>query len=207
MRKGFFIAGTMRKGLPEGAVNVPLFQLIGGQTVYKQIRRITFSYVFGVLNGQEVRREFFEEVLEVMPDKKKTVVVMCDAKYATMDKATGRERGIRSRSLQATYYLMRFCGYTDVKFMEGGFLGWEKAGMPVEEFNDPNAKPFAQKNLPKMISILSFLFFVTSVKSGLVFIPIILFAPEGTLADYGFTPLEEVKQAYLATFHNYFPYL
>ena len=76
--------------------------------------------------------------------------------------------------------------------------------MPVEEFNDPDAKPFAQKNLPKMISILSFLFFVTSVKSGLVFIPIILFAPEGTLADYGLSSLEVVKQSYLATFHRYF---
>jgi len=203
MNPGFFIAGTMRDGTPEGAVNVPLFQLIGGQTLYKQVRRIAFSYVFGVLNGQEVRREFFEEVEELIPDKNKLIVVMCDAKYPTMQTAIGRETGIRSRSLQATYYLMRYGGYKNVKFMEGGFVGWDTAGMPVNEFNDPNAQPFAQRNLPKMASILSFLLFVTAVKSGLVFIPILIFAPDGALADYGFTPLEEVKQAYLATFHRY----
>jgi hypothetical protein len=33
--------------------------------------------------------------------------------------------------------------------------------MPVEEFNDPDAKPFAERNLPKMLSILSFLLFAT----------------------------------------------
>jgi hypothetical protein len=52
--QGFFIAGTMRYGVIPGAVNVPLYSLIGGMDLYKQIRRIGFSYLFGVLNGQEV---------------------------------------------------------------------------------------------------------------------------------------------------------
>lgn len=44
----------MRKGVIDGAVNVPLYSLIEGTTMYKQLRRAGFSYVFGVLNGQEV---------------------------------------------------------------------------------------------------------------------------------------------------------
>lgn len=76
--------------------------------------------------------------------------------------------------------------------------------MPVTAFSDPDAQPFAQRNLPKMASILFFLVFVTSIKSGLVFLPILFFAPEGTLADYGLTPLEEVKAAYIEGWMKFF---
>jgi hypothetical protein len=85
-----------------------------------------------------------------------------------MEKAMGRDFGIRSRSLQAIYYLKKVGGYTNVRYMQGGFYAWDEAELPVEEFNDPDAKPFAQRNLPKMIKIGTFLLFVTSIKSGLV---------------------------------------
>jgi hypothetical protein len=52
MNNGFFIAGSMRYGVLPKAINIPLYSLIGGVSLYKQIRRVGFSYVFGVLNGQ-----------------------------------------------------------------------------------------------------------------------------------------------------------
>eukprot|EP00242_Pyramimonas_sp_CCMP2087_P014705 CAMPEP_0198203836 /NCGR_PEP_ID=MMETSP1445-20131203/7172_1 /TAXON_ID=36898 /ORGANISM="Pyramimonas sp., Strain CCMP2087" /LENGTH=356 /DNA_ID=CAMNT_0043875399 /DNA_START=38 /DNA_END=1108 /DNA_ORIENTATION=+ len=202
MNPGFFIAGTMRNGMIEKSVNVPLYSLIGGNTFYKQARRASFSYIFGVLNGQEIRTDFVDEVLALIPNKKTPLVLMCDSKYATMEKATGRDFGIRSRALQGAYYLLKVGGYTNVTFLEGGFLGWDKAGLPVQPFTDPNAQPFAQRNLPKMFSILFFLIVVTSIKTGAVFVPIIFFAPEGTLTEYGLGELEEVRNLYVNTFSN-----
>ncbi|KAK3274946.1 hypothetical protein CYMTET_16899 [Cymbomonas tetramitiformis] len=70
MNPGFFIEGTMRKGVIDEAVNVPLCTLIEGSSMYKQMRRFAFSYIFGVLNGQELRPEFVKEVLAEYPDKR-----------------------------------------------------------------------------------------------------------------------------------------
>jgi hypothetical protein len=97
--QGFFIAGTMRKGVVPGAVNVPLYSLIGGNTFYKQARRAGFSYIFGVLNGQEVRSDFVKEVLAAIPKKDTPIVVMCDSKYPTMEV---RSAPLRSAPLAPT---------------------------------------------------------------------------------------------------------
>mmetsp|Transcript_35201 Transcript_35201/g.59337 ORF Transcript_35201/g.59337 Transcript_35201/m.59337 type:complete len:356 (-) Transcript_35201:105-1172(-) len=203
MNSGFFIAGTMRYGVIPGAVNVPLYSLIGGMDLYKQIRRIGFSYLFGVLNGQELRPEFVTETEKRFPDKDAPLVVFCDASRPTMDKAIGRNFGVRSRSLQACYYLMKVGGYTNVRFLEGGFMGWyNDDAMPVEEFNDPDAKPFAERNLPKMLSILSFLLFATSLKSGLFLVPLLFFAPEGSLCAAGWCELENTKNLFLHAFDH-----
>ena len=46
---------------------------------------------------------------------------------------------------QACYYLMRVGGYTNVRYMEGGFTGWYyNEDLPLDEFDDPEAQPFAQ---------------------------------------------------------------
>eukprot|EP00240_Pyramimonas_obovata_P004242 CAMPEP_0118931620 /NCGR_PEP_ID=MMETSP1169-20130426/7898_1 /TAXON_ID=36882 /ORGANISM="Pyramimonas obovata, Strain CCMP722" /LENGTH=347 /DNA_ID=CAMNT_0006874139 /DNA_START=154 /DNA_END=1197 /DNA_ORIENTATION=+ len=204
MNSGFFIAGTMRLGVVPGAVNVPLYSLINGMNLYKQIRRIGFSYVFGVLNGQELRMEFVQEVQERFPDQSTPLVVFCDSSKPTMEKAIGRDFGIRSRSLQACYYLMRVGGYTNVRYLEGGFPGWYcNEELPLDEFINPEAQPFAQRNVPKMMSILFFLTFVTSIKSGLVFIPLLFFAPEGALCEAGFCEVEAVKNLFLHAFDNF----
>lgn len=200
MNPGFFIAGTMRKGVVPGAVNVPLYSLIGGNTFYKQARRAGFSYIFGVLNGQEVRSDFVKEVLAAIPKKDTPIVVMCDSKYPTMETAKGRNFGIRSRGLQAVYYLLKVGGYKNVTFMQGGFLGWDSAGLPVTPFSDPDAQPFAQRNVGKMASILFFLVFVTSIKTGAVFVPILFFAPEGTMSQYGLSSLDEARSSLIHTF-------
>lgn len=59
--------------------------------------------------------------------------------------------------MQAVYYLLKVGGYKNVTFMQGGFLGWDSAGLPVTPFSDPDAQPFAQRNVGKMASILFFL--------------------------------------------------
>jgi len=204
MNNGFFIAGSMRYCVLPKAINIPLYSLIGGVSLYKQIRRVGFSYVFGVLNGQELRMDFVKEVMERFPDKKTPLVVFCDASRPTMEKAMGRDYGIRSRSLQAVYYLTKVGGYTNVKYMDGGFYGWynSEQDLPVYEFDDPDAKPFAQRNLPKMLSILTFLTFVTSIKSGLVFIPFLFFAPPGSLCTAGFCELENLRDLFVAAAKN-----
>lgn len=74
--------------------------------------------------------------------------------------------------------------------------------LPVYEFDDPDAKPFAQRNLPKMLSILTFLTFVTSIKSGLVFIPFLFFAPPGSLCTAGFCELENLRDLFVAAAKN-----
>eukprot|EP00976_Prorocentrum_cordatum_P100214 1192144-Prorocentrum_minimum.AAC.1 len=46
---------------------------------------------------------------------------------------------------QACYYLQRVGGYTNVRYLEGGFLGWyNNDNLPMDEFVDPDAQPFAQ---------------------------------------------------------------
>ncbi|KAK3270227.1 hypothetical protein CYMTET_21364 [Cymbomonas tetramitiformis] len=208
MNQGFFIAGTMRYGTIPGAVNVPLYSLIGGTTLFKQIRRASFSYVFGVLNGQEVRTTFVEDAMEQWPDKDTPIAIFCDSQRGTMEKAMGRDFGIRCRALQAAYYLKRIGGYTNVKYIDGGFLGWyNNEELPVDDFDDPEAKPFAQRNLPKMASILFFLIFVTTIKSGFVFIPFLFFAPQGSLCKAGFCELEHVRDLYIHAFDKIIPHL
>jgi len=205
MNSGFFIAGTMRYGVIPGAVNVPLYQMIQGTSFYKQLRRSTFSYLFGVLNAQELRVEFVKEVEKQFPDKNTPLVIFCDATQPTLEVATGRPLGIQGRSLQAAYYLMRVGGYTNVRFMQEGFMGWyDNEDLPVDEFSDPDAQPFAQRNLPKMLSILFFLVFVTSIKSGLFLIPLVFFSKEGALCDAGFCQVEEIRTLYLHSLDNFF---
>lgn len=147
---------------------------------YEQARRAGFSYIFGVLNGQEIRTDFVQvgarlprcsldaalsspdgekwrsgvsgrmrvrralarwrhlpqdafihthtpsalthtsmcvshmharlrtqEVSAALPKKDTPIVIMCDSKYANMETAKGRDFGIRSRGLQACYYLLK----------------------------------------------------------------------------------------------------
>jgi hypothetical protein len=87
-----------------------------------------------------------------------------------------------------------------VSYMKGGFLGWDAAGLPVEAFSDPDAQPFAQRNVSKMASILFFLVFVTSIKTGAVFVPILFFAPEGTMTQYGLSTLDTARSSFIHTF-------
>ena len=50
---------------------------------------------------------------------------------------------------QACYYLQRVGGYTNVRYLEGGFLGWyNNDNLPMDEFVDPDAQPFAQVREP-----------------------------------------------------------
>jgi hypothetical protein len=54
--------------------------------------------------------DFVKEVMERFPNKATPLVVFCDASRPTMEKAMGRDFGIRSRSLQAIYYLTKVGG-------------------------------------------------------------------------------------------------
>ncbi|KAK3274944.1 hypothetical protein CYMTET_16897 [Cymbomonas tetramitiformis] len=131
------------------------------------------------------------------------IVVMCDSKYATMETAVGRDYGIRSRGLQAAYYLKKVGGYTNVRFLTGGFLGWKAAGLPVKQFSSADANPFGERNMSKMSQILFFLIFVTSFKTGAIFLPFIFLSEPGTLCDsYNLCELEEIRSIYVNTFKN-----
>lgn len=50
----------------------------------------------------QLRTTFVEEVMAKFPDKDTPLVLFCDASRPTMEKAMGREFGIRSRSLQVS---------------------------------------------------------------------------------------------------------
>jgi len=58
-----------------------------------------------------LRHHHAQEVSAALPKKDTPIVIMCDSKYANMETAQGRDFGIRSRGLQACYYLLKVrCG-------------------------------------------------------------------------------------------------
>lgn len=41
---------------------------------------------------------------------------------------------------------------------------------------------------------------MTSIKTGAVFVPILFFAPEGTMSQYGLSSLDEARSSLIHTF-------
>ncbi|BAS26222.1 rhodanese-like domain-containing protein [Limnochorda pilosa] len=66
------------------------------------------------------------QVSSVVPDQGATVVI-----YAASD-ATAK---------MAALALTQLLGYTDVRFLEGGFDAWDLSGYPVEPWEGPQAAP------------------------------------------------------------------
>eukprot|EP00899_Mesostigma_viride_P007201 jgi/Mesvir1/16482/Mv10040-RA.1 len=172
MNRGFFVPGTMRYGVIANSVNIPLFQTIQGLTMWRWMRRAAFTYIMGVLNGQEVRPTFSAEVEAAIPNKATPIALLCDS-GGNLDANVNRKFGLMSRSLQAAFYL-KLAGYTNLYYIKGGFRDYVREDLPVEEFVDENAQPFAQKNFPRMFALIGFIVLATLTKYGIIFFPLLI---------------------------------
>ena len=137
----------LRQPLEHEDWQVPPFQ--GGcayQIPSKNAFRRISGYALSIKGGLKERdEEFVKKVYETCEEDLSATVIVCDLKGGSIKKAQSSEasnRGVIDRSdsfaVRACYELVQ-AGFSDVKFIEGGFPGLiDDAGLPYtsEKFSD-----------------------------------------------------------------------
>jgi len=137
----------LRQPLEHEDWQVPPFQ--GGcayQIPSKNAFRRISGYALSIKGGLKERdEEFVKKVFETCNEDLSATVIVCDLKGGSIKKAQSSEasnRGVIDRSdsfaVRACYELVQ-AGFSDVKFIEGGFPGLiDDAGLPYtsEKFSD-----------------------------------------------------------------------
>ena len=117
-----------------GALSVPLFQPIEGNSWEKVRRRAAYA-ALGVFNGTEENGEFLATVDGLVEGARDTPVMLICRNGGSVEETPGNQYGERSKSLVAAYKLME-AGYTSIFYVEGGLTRWFKEGLPTTLTHD-----------------------------------------------------------------------
>eukprot|EP00877_Chromochloris_zofingiensis_P007463 jgi/Chrzof1/2970/Cz12g06140.t1 len=135
------LAADFEKWRAEGAVNVPLYRYVQGDTFWDNMKKLVMGIGFA-MKATERNPNFLDDLLKVV-SKRDKIILMCaiggtldtnvsyrrEKKiYADPERAFGRE----SRSLKAAFELYE-AGWscTKMKHVEGGFQQWRYQGLPI----------------------------------------------------------------------------
>eukprot|EP00746_Dinoflagellata_sp_MGD_P117745 gnl/MRDRNA2_/MRDRNA2_53670_c0_seq1.p1 gnl/MRDRNA2_/MRDRNA2_53670_c0~~gnl/MRDRNA2_/MRDRNA2_53670_c0_seq1.p1 ORF type:complete len:335 (-),score=50.01 gnl/MRDRNA2_/MRDRNA2_53670_c0_seq1:210-1214(-) len=123
--------GKFAAGHPQGALNVPLFQVIQGNSPFVWTKRV-ISYSTGV-QPTEQNPEFSAEALKQLKSNQ-PIIIVCD-RGGTLEtlvddkKATEPKRYTASLKAASELY---DAGFKNLFFLEGGLSEWDREGLPVE---------------------------------------------------------------------------
>jgi rhodanese-related sulfurtransferase len=123
--------GQFTKAHAQGAINVPLLQLVQGNGVLDWSKRFV-SYSVGVQpteGNPEFQAQAFEQLKRNQP-----IIVVCDrgGKLENIVDDNQASEALRyTSSLKAASELYD-AGFKNLFFLEGGFREWELEGLPVE---------------------------------------------------------------------------
>jgi len=122
----------------EGAVNVPLFREVRGNSPFDLAKRLVMAGF--AMQATERNPEFANDALRELPKNKK-LIVLCSigGTLSTTRKSTSKPKvyqdperafGRESRSLKGCYELLK-AGFRNVEHLEGGLQRWRFEGFPV----------------------------------------------------------------------------
>ncbi|CAM6096219.1 unnamed protein product [Calypogeia fissa] len=127
----------------QGSFGAPLFQLIQGNDLQANLRRLGYALLTD-FSGTERNPNFIDQARQAVDgDKQKPVIVMCGigGTLSTFVERTGpkakkfadpaRRFGRASRSLRAVFELQE-AGFTNVSYLSGGLSTWVYLGLPTE---------------------------------------------------------------------------
>jgi rhodanese-related sulfurtransferase len=123
--------GQFTTGHPKGAINVPLLQVVQGNSAFDWTKRL-ISYSTGV-QPTERNPEFQAEAFKQL-ERNQPIIIVCN-RGGTMEnlvddkKATEPKRYTASLKAASELY---DAGFNNLFFLEGGFNKWEREGFPVE---------------------------------------------------------------------------
>jgi rhodanese-related sulfurtransferase len=139
---------TYMTGSAEGAVNVPLFRQIQGNSMFDIIKRLN-AWMFLVEPTE--RNPDFIDLASKLP-KNRPIILTCNRggsldkgldKTKSSDKAKMNLPTRYTSSLKAAYELYKL-GYKDLYVLEGGINEWEKKGFPMNtDVEDVQPAPVA----------------------------------------------------------------
>ena len=104
----------------KGALQLPMYRTIEGSSpaqVFRKLGHVLFSeFPWKERNYPE----FLQTLQQRFPSKDAKILVACDIGGLL---STNTTRLISSNSFETLYFL-KHLGYTDVRFVRGGFCGW-----------------------------------------------------------------------------------
>jgi rhodanese-related sulfurtransferase len=126
----YFLQGT-----PEGALNVPLFEPVQGNSFRAWNKRLQGA-ALGI-GATDRNPSFVADAKEMLP-RDKPVIVICARGGVVDDKYDPRkfrqDSGRYTTSLKAAYELYEGAGFKNVYFVEGGFNKWYADDLPMEYY-------------------------------------------------------------------------
>jgi rhodanese-related sulfurtransferase len=118
-------------GHPQGALSVPLFRMVQGNSAFAWSKRVT-SYSLGV-QPTERNPDFQAEALKQL-NRNQPIIIVCD-RGGTVEKladdAQAKNLKRYTASLKAADELYE-AGFKKLFFLEGGIREWDRDGLPVE---------------------------------------------------------------------------
>jgi len=138
------IEGDFEKGHAAGAVSLPLYRFVAGNSVWDNIKKVAMAGF--AMKATERDPDYVENVTAAV-GKNQKLLLMC-AIGGTLktgvnlrpDKYPGgiddpeRAFGRESRALKAAYELVQGgWNVNNLRFVEGGFQQWRHRGLPVEK--------------------------------------------------------------------------
>lgn len=132
---GPFSSGTLataKSGTPEGAVNVPYFRSIEGNSMFDILKKMN-AYMF-IMEPTERNPNFKELALKTLPKNKK-LILTCNRGGDLQHGLHNRDKlgpGRYTSSLKAAHDLYNL-GYDKLYIMDGGVREWGEEGLPMIE--------------------------------------------------------------------------
>ncbi|KAI8473560.1 MAG: hypothetical protein J3K34DRAFT_410488 [Monoraphidium minutum] len=136
------LEGDFEKAHAEGAVSVPLYRYVEGQSAWDNLKRLAMASF--AMKATERNTNFISQMQSTV--KKNSKVLLVCAIGGTLDtlvsyrrekrlfKDPERQFGRESRSLKAAYELLENGGWSvgNIRHVEGGFQQWRFEGLPIE---------------------------------------------------------------------------
>eukprot|EP00747_Dinoflagellata_sp_TGD_P051826 gnl/TRDRNA2_/TRDRNA2_147550_c0_seq3.p1 gnl/TRDRNA2_/TRDRNA2_147550_c0~~gnl/TRDRNA2_/TRDRNA2_147550_c0_seq3.p1 ORF type:complete len:363 (+),score=30.54 gnl/TRDRNA2_/TRDRNA2_147550_c0_seq3:19-1107(+) len=131
------IATSFDRGSIEGAVNVPLFQKVTGNSAFDWSKRAMMTF-FG-MEATEQNPDFEKEALEKLKSDglfglSKPIIIVCarGGEVTKLDKMMDYQKAAyNTQSLKAAYELYQ-AGFKNLYILEGGLTAWEREGLPMD---------------------------------------------------------------------------
>lgn len=127
-------------GRPKGAVNVPFFRPVTGNSLRDVLKRLSTRVALRK-TATERDPDFVQKVTALAPDRfqaNSTVILACDRGGSVKDDDASNPSSY-TQSLQAAYELYE-AGCTKIRILEGGIRRWQQDGLPMED-NDDDDNP------------------------------------------------------------------
>jgi len=122
---------TYMSGSAKGAINVPLFRQIQGNSMFDIVKKMN-AYMF-LVEPTERNPEFNELAKEKLP-KDKAIILACN-RGGSLEKGLKKDKvntpARYSSSLKAAYELYQM-GFNKLYILHGGIEAWEKEGYPMD---------------------------------------------------------------------------